>query len=769
MNQINIDSLLNIGNSTKIEPQLKLDSSQLYQALLKIGTDGNGQMQVQTPAGPVKVQLSPQDAQQIRQATGALQSNNPNTANETQVSLSRQAQHYQSSQATVSASPTPGATNRQSSPTNTTYLQVKLQQSSEQAFTLQVMKPSQQLQLSEQALFKLLQQAVQMMPSSMQAKSEQQISLAVQLSRSEQKILLQLMGNRASIALPISVFQASDRSQLLQQLPDTADLSRHSSRGNLQKNAVLQLIWQQGQMHLKLQMMASADEKGLSENNRNPGSAVEPNLSSAKPQTTAQTNSQNPSARFGKLDSDAQTLGKPQDPAKLPGPAKLPDAAKLQGQAAQAANDISESAPTRAQRAVADHKFSATGNVQTAQSTDVNTSPSTIREKNGFTAQTPSPSQSNATAASLLASIDRDSIKTLLPLLGKLILPKDLKVQGQQVQLTSNTAATASHWQIKAEGAHWQLEVTEPNPLTSLKISSLALDKPVQWQISAQAPLQKLSDAAKAVDVPLLWRQLLPLQQTLASLEPTADLPMPVQAVLQELRGKMLDAQKIAQIPEVQAQLNASLQFSPLPTQPNPLTAAGSMAIALQLLLGRLTSTESAKNNPAKDKLQQLIGQLSESQSSQLVRQLAGHSSSMQQAQLASFEHLQNKPEQNQFYLQLPLVVQGQSQFVELAIAEREAQNSPEGLPNKAWQLTMKFNLGQDGHLLVQVQLEQNKVAMNFYADSDPTQQLTKQWLPQLMERLQAQGLEVTEAQVQRGKIPEHLYQRGTSLLQIKV
>ncbi len=69
----------------------------------------------------------------------------------------------------------------------------------------------------------------------------------------------------------------------------------------------------------------------------------------------------------------------------------------------------------------------------------------------------------------------------------------------------------------------------------------------------------------------------------------------------------------------------------------------------------------------------------------------------------------------------------------------------------------------------MQVLLQQNQVAMNFYADSDPTQQLTKQWLPQLMERLQAQGIEVTEAQVQRGKIPEHLYQRGTSLLQIKV
>ncbi len=753
MNQINIDSLLSIGSSIKIEPQLKLDSTQLYQALLKIGTDGNTQLQLQTPAGPIKVQLNPNDAQQIRQATTAAPTNNSSMPAETQVSLSAQSQKLQSSQPLPSSLNTlpqaqPTSLSQQSLPTHTLALQVKLQQSSEQAITLQVMKPSQQLQLSEQSVFKLLQQAAQLLPTTtrIQAQAEQQIALAVQLTRSEQKILLQLAGARSSLALPLHVFAAADRAQLMQQLPDAANPSKQTNKAISQTNAVLRLLWQQGQVQLKLQLLNAAETKGLIEKNPSAGTSVDFNAPQRKAAATVHGNQQTAASKSGNLTEDP---------------------VKQYRSVPQQANNLTEPAQSIGKQAIADPKFSATGHAQTLQSAEANALQLPIKEKQALASQTPS----NAATTSLLASIERESIKTILPLLGKQLLPTTLKMQGQQVQLQPNhpQTATISNWQLKAEGNQWQLDITEPNPLTSLKINPQAFDKPVQWQTLVQLPQQKLSDATKAIDVPVLWRQLLPLQQTLSSLEPTADLPLPVQAVLQELRSKMLDAQKIAQIPEVQAQLNASLQFSPQPTQANPLTAAGSMAIALQLLLGRLTSSDTAKSNPTKDKLQQLIGQLSESQSSQLVRQLAGHSSSLQQAQLASFEHLQNKPEQTQFYLQLPLVVQGQSQFVELAISEREAQNSQDGPQNKAWQLTMKFKLGTEGHLLVQVLLQQNQVAMNFYADSDPTQQLTKQWLPQLMERLQAQGIEVTEAQVQRGKIPEHLYQRGTSLLQIKV
>ena len=69
----------------------------------------------------------------------------------------------------------------------------------------------------------------------------------------------------------------------------------------------------------------------------------------------------------------------------------------------------------------------------------------------------------------------------------------------------------------------------------------------------------------------------------------------------------------------------------------------------------------------------------------------------------------------------------------------------------------------------MQVHLVDTTVSMQFYAETEQTQQLASQWLPLFKDRLKVQGLDIKEIQVQRGKIPEHLYQRGTSLLQVKV
>ena len=72
MNQINIDSLLQIGSGAKIEQSLKLDSSQLYQALLQIGRDQDARLTVQTPQGPLQIPLPQNTAQQILQTAQQL-------------------------------------------------------------------------------------------------------------------------------------------------------------------------------------------------------------------------------------------------------------------------------------------------------------------------------------------------------------------------------------------------------------------------------------------------------------------------------------------------------------------------------------------------------------------------------------------------------------------------------------------------------------------------------------------------------------------------
>ena len=176
MNQINIDSLLSIGNSTKIEPQLKLDTTQLYQALLKIGSDGSGQLQVAAGSTPIKIALTTADLQQLVR---------PQNTASTQVTLSGQLQtpsaeqvttslpqstvnsyHGQRSEITARYTPTSATATAQTSNLSKaldgTTWQVKLQPVSENQLSISMMKPAQQLPLTENAVFKLIQQASQL-------------------------------------------------------------------------------------------------------------------------------------------------------------------------------------------------------------------------------------------------------------------------------------------------------------------------------------------------------------------------------------------------------------------------------------------------------------------------------------------------------------------------------------------------------------------------------------------------------------------------------
>jgi hypothetical protein len=352
---------------------------------------------------------------------------------------------------------------------------------------------------------------------------------------------------------------------------------------------------------------------------------------------------------------------------------------------------------------------------------------------------------------------------------------------------SKSAQASAVQWQLKApdkSSPHWTLqlkqastvadEALDPVKTSAIKIDSSQVNRPLQWQPTAiTAETSKITARIGTIDITPLWRQLLPLSQS--SVDPLrldAELPPAVQGILNEIRQHSVDSAKALSHPQqLQQQLTAALQFNPQP-QINPVAppaAAATVALAIQLLLGRLApqSTVEQKSTPS-TKLQQLIGQLEPQQSSQLLRQLSGHASTMQSAQLATME--QQQPGQTQqLFIQLPLLQQGDSRFAEIAISEREADGSGAGQKRTQWQLTMKFDLASHGKLLVQVRLTGSQVSLQFYTEQQAPLTLAQQFLPLLKDRLKMQGLEVTEAQCQLGKIPPQLYQRHHSLVAVKV
>ena len=713
MNQINIDSLLSIGNSTKIEPQLKLDSTQLYQALLKIGSDGNGQLQVAAGSNAVKIALSQADLQQLSRSTTAA-----------------------SSQVTLSSSNNQG--NAQA-PLDGSIWQVKLQPISENQLRLELQKPAQQLPISEAAVFKWLQQvAQQLQPASKSADQAQlqALQLQVQVTRQGDKLLVSIDASRPQLALPLP--QLSEKQQaLLNQIPQSQQ--RLSTQ-----NGLLNISFQQGQMQLRLELSVLAQQK-IDYQNSLQTIATETSqagTTQARMTPTGLSKAGNDSASTSALLAS--------NPSTQTG--------KAQSMSANAAGSLSTALGETA--LLRNHENSGVQNLHRQ-------SPASHQQD----------AQRFAQESKLSILFDREQLKAVLPALTKQIINQGLTLQNQQLAISDRlTAKSASlnpeQWQLKPNSTQWQVEVQANNSVKDLKISLLNIDKPLFWQQNPVPASQKLAPPAAAVDMPMLWRQLLPLTSAVDPLKLSPELPAGVQALLQELKANTLDHQKIPAAAELHAQLNAAMQFSPQQSQPNAMTAAGSLAIALQLLIGRLASSASEANRPSagKEKLQQIIGQLNESQSGQLLKQLSGHSAQLQQAQFANLEQqAQAKTEHSQLFIQLPVLVQGQNQFVELAISEREADGSSTGSKKRAWQLTMKFQLPEQGHLLVQVHLVDTTVSMQFYAETEQTQQLASQWLPLFKDRLKVQGLDIKEIQVQRGKIPEHLYQRGTSLLQVKV
>ena len=672
MNQINIDSLLQIGNGTKIEQSLKLDSSQLYQALLQIGRDQDARLKIQTGQGPLQVAIPPQTAQQILQTAQQLMA------------------------ATTTATPqSPAMQAENSAPAHTSIVQ----HSDTKADSNNQRNSPASANTQEVKVF------VQIQP----------------LGAEQIQLTLRLAGK--PLTLPL---QASQLLQLLQ-TPAPGPQQRFSVQAQQQgaKPEALNLQWpvQLSRQGSQLQILLSQ------------GQAMRIDLAAL------------PEAKHW-----------PQQQAQ---PAQL----QMSTEQGQLRIRLVIEGP---RRPVDTKSAAATGDSNHALQAKT-PEPKT---------QQPEPKASLTERSPVISLLKPAQVQQLLPQLAKASWPDQLGSEMKQwlaqakIQTTSS-AVPSWQWQLKQPSPQQiQLELTPQAETRQLRVAVSELNRPFQFlavQPSAQASQTLQTDSRD------LWRQWLPLSQSSPDLlADSPALPVAARQVLQELRALHPDTAKLQNQQLLMQQINAALQFNPMQSPAQPASIAGGLAIAIQLLLGRLGAQLPVERQmPAqKEKLQQIIGQLDRSQSAQLLRQLSGHSSQLQSAQIANLEQQstpaqQQKPEQ--MLIQLPLLQNGESRFAELAVSEREAEGAEQHRGQRCWQLTMKFDLAEQGELLVQVRLIGKEVSLQFYADNAKTVHDTSQFLPLFKDRLTMQGLQVAEAGCQLGKIPEHLYQRGTSLLQVRV
>ena len=381
------------------------------------------------------------------------------------------------------------------------------------------------------------------------------------------------------------------------------------------------------------------------------------------------------------------------------------------------------------------------------------------------------PGNSNGSPLSLL---DKPQQQQLLQQLVQLFNQQRPGTLNQLPLLSTLKLPLSSPYQVQLQqqGSSWQLVLQPAIVKTSLSVDAGQFNRPLQLVgPPAVTPTNTVASSAQLSTTALsqAWRHLMPvLPSNIDPLASLPDLPEPVQQLLQTIRHSQLDGAKITNSQQLLPQLLSLLQFQPLQSQPSLQTSGGTLAVAIQLLLGHLLQKPvPAAQTPANQRLSQLVNTLEPQQASNLLRQLASHSSTLQQSQLATLDS--STQTQQQLILQLPLNQGGQSVFSQLLIEQRDANGKQDGSKQRMWQLTMRFDLQQLGAMLVIARLQQQQLQLQFYTEQPQALALTEQFLPILKDRCKMQGLDVHQAECVLGKIPESLLPRANSLLAIKV
>lgn len=343
---------------------------------------------------------------------------------------------------------------------------------------------------------------------------------------------------------------------------------------------------------------------------------------------------------------------------------------------------------------------------------------------------------------------------------------------GEPIKLPALSQLTSS-----ASGIQLQVIPNHKGASTAVQLSIQPINSEHKLQLPSSELLKPLPFATTVATTPVnvqpkdashaLWRQLLPmLETTPATLKALPELPIAAQTTLALIRQAQPDGSKVSTSAQIIAQLQAALQFQPLQANPAINTGAGTLAAAIQLLLGHLLKTPAP---PSRDQLTQRlaqnIGQLDSQQSSQLLRALGTHSSALQMAQLQNTELAATN---QQWLIPLALQQQQESRLSQILIEKREAERKEEQAKTTYWQLTMKFDLGQFGQLMAVAKLQHSDLQLQFYTDQPQALKQTEKFLPLLTERCMAQGLTISKAQCQLGKIPDTLGNRRTSLISTK-
>ena len=147
-------------------------------------------------------------------------------------------------------------------------------------------------------------------------------------------------------------------------------------------------------------------------------------------------------------------------------------------------------------------------------------------------------------------------------------------------------------------------------------------------------------------------------------------------------------------------------------------------------------------------------------------RQIFSNLINHQLSKLASAESTLNG--QEQIYYALPAVgeLKTPTEFLVKPIADEDEKNVESAATTKAWQLTMKLNIGELGTILATSTLNEKELNVDLYTDEAKILRALTQSTSVLKQRLQTLGLPVVNVFAQMGVIPDTLKPQSLHLLE---
>lgn len=178
-----------------------------------------------------------------------------------------------------------------------------------------------------------------------------------------------------------------------------------------------------------------------------------------------------------------------------------------------------------------------------------------------------------------------------------------------------------------------------------------------------------------------------------------------------------------------------------------------------------LTSPTTTKTSLAK----RLSDWLQIEQKHQSLQEITKLLASHQNSKLAGIE--QQAQSMETLYYVLPITTGEQRRDAELLIKREpdHTQGEASETQRRAWQLTMKLDIGDKGQILSKAHLKESELELDFYASNQGLVNDVLNFLPYLKTRFESLGILVTKRSCQLGKIPEHLYQRPYHILETRV